>query len=149
MKRCTTWSRTWYTSWDRILPAGVYISRQGNKQETIFWPSTYLHYKAVIHIDAEDRLGKQNYQDPWSGQPLWRRRDVSHSMEHHYWDAVRQQVFATSTPPKSSWLMRLWDTGHLSVGAQADSAHEYLLKQYLLTANTDRTSLEMCKWRSS
>lgn len=32
---------------------------------------------------------------------------------------------------------------HLSVGAQADSAHEYLLKQYLLTAKTDRRSLEM------
>ncbi|KAF9446193.1 glycoside hydrolase family 47 protein [Macrolepiota fuliginosa MF-IS2] len=32
---------------------------------------------------------------------------------------------------------------HLSVGAQADSAHEYLLKLYLLTARSDRTSLEM------
>ncbi|EDR14049.1 glycoside hydrolase family 47 protein [Laccaria bicolor S238N-H82] len=31
----------------------------------------------------------------------------------------------------------------LSVGAQADSAHEYLLKQYLLTAKTDKASLEM------
>jgi len=33
---------------------------------------------------------------------------------------------------------------HLSVGAQADSAHEYLLKQYLMTAKTDKESLEMC-----
>ncbi|KAJ7699061.1 glycoside hydrolase [Mycena rosella] len=32
---------------------------------------------------------------------------------------------------------------HLSVGAQADSAHEYLLKQYLLTSKTDKASLEM------
>ncbi|KAF9466042.1 glycoside hydrolase family 47 protein [Collybia nuda] len=32
---------------------------------------------------------------------------------------------------------------HLSVGAQADSAHEYLLKQYLLTAKTDKASLKM------
>ncbi|KAF8217039.1 glycoside hydrolase family 47 protein [Mycena galopus ATCC 62051] len=32
---------------------------------------------------------------------------------------------------------------HLSVGAKADSAHEYLLKQYLLTAKTDEKSLEM------
>ncbi|KAF7330402.1 alpha-1,2-Mannosidase [Mycena venus] len=32
---------------------------------------------------------------------------------------------------------------HLSVGAKADSAHEYLLKQYLLTAQTDKKSLEM------
>ncbi|KAJ6480867.1 glycoside hydrolase family 47 protein [Mycena sanguinolenta] len=31
----------------------------------------------------------------------------------------------------------------LSVGARADSAHEYLLKQYLLTAKTDKKSLEM------
>ncbi|KAF8661347.1 hypothetical protein AX16_001442 [Volvariella volvacea WC 439] len=31
----------------------------------------------------------------------------------------------------------------LSVGGQADSAHEYLLKQYLLTAQTDKASLEM------
>ncbi|KAK7056258.1 hypothetical protein VNI00_002811 [Paramarasmius palmivorus] len=31
----------------------------------------------------------------------------------------------------------------LSAGAQADSAHEYLLKQYLLTAKTDKTNLEM------
>ncbi|KAF5383589.1 hypothetical protein D9615_003579 [Tricholomella constricta] len=32
---------------------------------------------------------------------------------------------------------------HLSVGAQADSAHEYLLKQYLMTARTDKASLKM------
>ncbi|KAJ7250458.1 glycoside hydrolase family 47 protein [Mycena haematopus] len=31
----------------------------------------------------------------------------------------------------------------LSVGAKADSAHEYLLKQYILTAKTDTKSLEM------
>jgi len=43
--------------------------------------------------------------------------------------------------------MHLFDylfVAHLSVGAQADSAHEYLLKQYLLTAKTDKISLEMC-----
>lgn len=33
---------------------------------------------------------------------------------------------------------------HLSVGAQADSAHEYLLKLYLLTNKTDQASLKMC-----
>lgn len=33
---------------------------------------------------------------------------------------------------------------HLSVGAQADSAHEYLLKLYLLTGKTDKASLKMC-----
>ncbi|KAJ7879197.1 glycoside hydrolase family 47 protein [Mycena olivaceomarginata] len=32
---------------------------------------------------------------------------------------------------------------HLSVGARADSAHEYLLKQYLLTAQSNKKSLEM------
>lgn len=32
----------------------------------------------------------------------------------------------------------------LSVGAMADSAHEYLLKQYLMTAKTDKRSLELC-----
>ncbi|KAJ7763659.1 glycoside hydrolase family 47 protein [Mycena maculata] len=32
---------------------------------------------------------------------------------------------------------------YLSTGAQADSTHEYLLKQYLLTAKTDKKSLEM------
>ncbi|KDR80608.1 hypothetical protein GALMADRAFT_240949 [Galerina marginata CBS 339.88] len=32
---------------------------------------------------------------------------------------------------------------HLSVGAQTDSAHEYLLKLYLLTGKSDKASLEM------
>ncbi|GAW05975.1 glycoside hydrolase family 47 protein [Lentinula edodes] len=32
---------------------------------------------------------------------------------------------------------------HLSVGAQADSTHEYLLKQYLLTAKVDKANLIM------
>ncbi|KAJ3720975.1 glycoside hydrolase family 47 protein [Lentinula raphanica] len=32
---------------------------------------------------------------------------------------------------------------HLSIGAQADSTHEYLLKQYLLTAKTDKANLIM------
>lgn len=36
---------------------------------------------------------------------------------------------------------------HLSVGAQADSAHEYLLKQYLLTSKTDKANLEMCTFK--
>ncbi|KAH6916039.1 mannosidase [Coprinopsis sp. MPI-PUGE-AT-0042] len=31
----------------------------------------------------------------------------------------------------------------VSVGAQADSTHEYLLKQYLLTAKTDKANLEL------
>ncbi|KAG9312816.1 glycoside hydrolase family 47 protein [Chiua virens] len=33
----------------------------------------------------------------------------------------------------------------LSVGAAADSAHEYTLKQFLLTARSDRANLEMCQ----
>ena len=33
---------------------------------------------------------------------------------------------------------------HLSVGAAADSGHEYTLKQFLLTARTDKRNLEMC-----
>ncbi|KAF7309201.1 alpha-1,2-Mannosidase [Mycena kentingensis (nom. inval.)] len=32
---------------------------------------------------------------------------------------------------------------HLSVGGRADSAHEYLLKEYLLTAKTDKKSLNL------
>ncbi|CAK5267461.1 unnamed protein product [Mycena citricolor] len=32
---------------------------------------------------------------------------------------------------------------HLGVGGQADSTHEYLLKQYLLTSKTDKESLRM------
>lgn len=35
--------------------------------------------------------------------------------------------------------------GKLSAGAAADSAHEYLLKYYLLTGRKDRVMLEMCK----
>ncbi|KAJ7645912.1 glycoside hydrolase family 47 protein, partial [Mycena polygramma] len=35
-----------------------------------------------------------------------------------------------------------YDT-HVSLGGNADSAHEYLLKQYLLTGKTDKKSLEM------
>lgn len=34
----------------------------------------------------------------------------------------------------------------LSVGGMADSGHEYLIKQYLMTAKTDKTVLEMCPY---
>lgn len=34
--------------------------------------------------------------------------------------------------------------GHISVGAASDSLHEYLLKLYLLTGQTDRVSLDLC-----
>ena len=37
----------------------------------------------------------------------------------------------------------------LSVGAMADSGHEYLIKQYLQTARTDKTVLEMCSYTDS
>ncbi|KAJ7175888.1 glycoside hydrolase family 47 protein [Mycena filopes] len=45
----------------------------------------------------------------------------------------------------TSWNLSslLPHNSHLSVGAQGDSSHEYLLKQYLLTAKTDKRSLEM------
>ena len=33
----------------------------------------------------------------------------------------------------------------LTAGAQGDSAHEYLLKQYILTGKADQALLEMCK----
>lgn len=33
---------------------------------------------------------------------------------------------------------------HYSVGAYADSAHEYLLKQYLLTGRSEPQILELC-----
>ncbi|KAJ3516944.1 hypothetical protein NLJ89_g817 [Agrocybe chaxingu] len=44
-----------------------------------------------------------------------------------------------------SWNLRTGMPGdtHLSVGARADSGHEYLLKLYLLTGKTDKASLEM------
>jgi hypothetical protein len=32
----------------------------------------------------------------------------------------------------------------LTVGAQGDSAHEYMLKQYILTGKTDKRLVEMC-----
>lgn len=35
-------------------------------------------------------------------------------------------------------------SAHYSVGAYADSAHEYLLKQYLLTARSEPQTLELC-----
>lgn len=38
------------------------------------------------------------------------------------------------------------DTAKMSVGAAADSAHEYLLKQYLLTGKTDKANIEMCTY---
>ena len=36
------------------------------------------------------------------------------------------------------------ETDILSVGAMADSGHEYLLKYYLLTARTDTAALDLC-----
>ena len=35
--------------------------------------------------------------------------------------------------------------GHISVGAASDSLHEYLLKLYLLTGQTDKVSLDLCE----
>ncbi|KNZ74573.1 Mannosyl-oligosaccharide alpha-1,2-mannosidase isoform B [Termitomyces sp. J132] len=49
----------------------------------------------------------------------------------------------TSAQPYDGKLPSSFITPHVSVGAQADSAHEYLLKQYLMTAKTDKASLKM------
>ena len=35
-------------------------------------------------------------------------------------------------------------SAHFSVGAFADSAHEYLLKQYLLTSQSEPKALDLC-----
>ena len=36
--------------------------------------------------------------------------------------------------------------GHFSVGAFADSAHEYLLKQWLLTSKTETKARDLCSY---
>ncbi|EKM81658.1 hypothetical protein AGABI1DRAFT_54540 [Agaricus bisporus var. burnettii JB137-S8] len=61
------------------------------------------------------------------------------------------EIFSQANLTRTGGMLPIaWDLlsgspsdSHLSVGAQADSAHEYLLKFYLLTAKTDRKSLEM------
>jgi hypothetical protein len=93
-------------------------------------------------------IGRQRCQDTQSCQPIQCRRDASHSVEQYSGYPIRQYVYATSTTNLRR-LNHFCNLAHLSVGAQADSAHEYLLKQYLLTAKTDRKSLEMCKCCSS
>lgn len=71
--------------------------------------------------------------------------------EHfHRANTVVQALSKANLNQTGGMLPIRWDlksanptNAHLSVGAQADSAHEYLLKLYLLTARTDKTSLEM------
>ena len=75
--------------------------------------------------------------------------------------APRRHVADTLEPSdRAAWRLsaRLCDTSSAdkrldmpgretwSVGAAADSAHEYLLKQYLLTGQTDVANLEMCTY---
>ena len=63
------------------------------------------------------------------------------------WDVTTGKPRNRRLLERLSWLFGIYSfspPGHLSVGAQADSAHEYLLKLYLLTGKTDKASLEMC-----
>ena len=62
------------------------------------------------------------------------------------WDTTTGKPKNRRLLERSSWACGIYSfsPGHLSVGAQADSAHEYLLKLYLLTGKTDKASLEMC-----
>ncbi|EGO22334.1 glycoside hydrolase family 47 protein [Serpula lacrymans var. lacrymans S7.9] len=53
------------------------------------------------------------------------------------------RAFGGMYPTRWNLTSGSWADGHLSVGAAADSAHEYTLKQYLLTAQTDKANLEM------
>ncbi|CCM00756.1 uncharacterized protein FIBRA_02796 [Fibroporia radiculosa] len=65
-------------------------------------------------------------------------------------DTIMKSLARANVTALGGMLPRRWNLqtakpadDALSVGAAADSAHEYLLKQYLLTAKTDRTSYQM------
>jgi len=63
------------------------------------------------------------------------------------WDITSGKPSNRMLLEQSSWLCGIYlfsAPDRLSVGAQADSAHEYLLKLYLLTGKMDKASLEMC-----
>ncbi|KAI0734035.1 glycoside hydrolase [Fomitopsis betulina] len=70
-----------------------------------------------------------------------------------YWenaDVVMQGLWKANVTNLGGMLPRRWSlsTGYpgdefLSVGAGADSAHEYLLKQYLLTGKQDKQALQL------
>ncbi|TFL01959.1 glycoside hydrolase [Pterulicium gracile] len=74
--------------------------------------------------------------------------------EKRWYDRVKQvtEIFAnadlrnTGGMLPTTWSLdsgRPASDGHLSLGGTADSGHEYLLKQYLLTGKTDKTYLEL------
>lgn len=77
------------------------------------------------------------------------------SGEKKYLDHVHNlnNIFCNADLSKTNGVLPIaWDItkgspatheSRVSMGAQADSAHEYLLKQYLLTAKTDRANLEL------
>ncbi|KAF9812966.1 hypothetical protein IEO21_05851 [Rhodonia placenta] len=70
-----------------------------------------------------------------------------------YWDkadGVMQGLAQADLSALGGMMPRRWNVEtseptdqFLSVGAATDSAHEYLLKQYLMTAKSDRTSYQM------
>lgn len=61
-----------------------------------------------------------------------------------YWDMHDGQPINRASSESTTHGTHSGPTVRLSVGAAADSAHEYTLKQFLLTACSDRVNLEMC-----
>jgi hypothetical protein len=49
-----------------------------------------------------------------------------------------------SLAPMPTQMIERTTSVRLSLGGSADSGHEYTIKQFLLTARTDKRSLEMC-----
>ncbi|TDL23978.1 seven-hairpin glycosidase [Rickenella mellea] len=84
-----------------------------------------MEYKYLAHL-----TGKKEYYD------------VAHKINTHLHQANTTKI--------GGMFPTLWNltsgepqNEHVSIGAMADSGYEYLLKQYLLTSQTDKDSLEM------
>ncbi|RXW23064.1 hypothetical protein EST38_g2818 [Candolleomyces aberdarensis] len=106
-------------------------------------PITHKQYNLGMHVLAEFASfqveytylakvsGKKKYMDRVNKlHEIFRKTDLQGSggMLATFWD--------TAGHPKDS-------RNKVSVGAQADSTHEYLLKQFLLTGKTDKFNLEL------
>ncbi|KAG6909355.1 hypothetical protein DXG01_000955 [Tephrocybe rancida] len=104
-------------------------TRPGWNGQNVLWAEALSNQlELTCRVFRKDRA----HNAPDVRAAAWRHLSVN--VEHGDWAPCQQYALLN---PVKIWLMTSIPADHFSVGAYADSAHEYLLKQWLLTNQSE------------
>jgi mannosyl-oligosaccharide alpha-1,2-mannosidase len=103
--------------------------------------SCQMEYKYLAHATGRTEY----YEKVEAVMTLMYNAQVTDGLFPTLWSTSTGLPINSSSEFHSYFSSFNWILDHVSVGAFADSAYEYLLKQYLLTERSEQRAVDLCK----